>query len=243
MKILFKLLAFILIIQFTSCEKDDSNSVCNGNCTTIKGKIVRADNSGIEGVEVIFSYVFFAPYSYRRVIAKTKTDENGNYEMQAFLKDSELGTSEKFQILVDKVKIENSLTANYLKPSELLQEIVPKIEEIIIPGIENRNEIINVPNFKVPYKTDLTIKLNNYISVVPTDSFGFEHRVEYGFENQYILCKNENSTGLNSIFNFTTAIGNNRVRIFKWKNNVDTYLVQDISLTTNPSNQIVEFEY
>jgi hypothetical protein len=243
MKNFLNLICLAIIISFASCEKDDSDKACTENCTTIRGRIARADNTGIQGVEVTFSYVFYAPYSYKRIIAKTKTDDNGNYEMQGYINDNELGTNETFEIAIDKAKVENSLSDAYLKPSELTQEVFPRLERVTIPGIENRNEIIMAPNFIVPYKTDLTITLNNFVPAVPSDYFGFKHRVEYGFENQFILCKIEHATGANATFNFPAAVGNNKIQVITWKNNVNSYPVEDVLLTTIPSGQAFEYDY
>lgn len=244
MKIIVQSFLIIVIsIVLFACEKDDSHKACTENCTTVIGRIARADNTGISDVEVTFSFVQFAPYSYKRVIAKTKTDQDGNYEFQAYINDNELGALKTFQVIIDKEKVEAALSDDYLKPSDLLLEIVPQVEEIFLPGIEHRNDIINVPNFIVPYKTDLTVKLNNYIPITETDQFGFIHRVEYGFENQFILCTNNRAVEQNSQFTFKASVGNNRVRVFKWKNNVDSNEIQDINLSTIPSNQVLNFEF
>jgi len=92
-KIIFLLLAFSL---FQSCQVDDSAKGCNENCTSVIGRVVRADNTGISNIKVAFSFVQFVPYNYTRNIAETYTDENGNYEIIGFIEDRELGINENF---------------------------------------------------------------------------------------------------------------------------------------------------
>lgn len=238
---------FILLILtfslFQACEVDDTGETCSDKCTSVIGKIIRADNTGIPNVKVTFSFVQFAPYSYTRDIAETYTDDNGNYEIIGFIKDRELGELNKFLVSVEIDPIENALSDIFLKPSELLPQTVPSVNEIIIPGVDNREQI-QIVDFTVPFKSDLTVRLNNFQPIESVDNFRFRCDVQYGFENQKFSVNFDETEQVNQEFNFVTGIGANSVRIFKIKNgssmNGET---QEVVVTDNPSNITLDFEY
>ena len=241
MRKIFYYLTLLLIC--ISCSTDDTDETCNSDCTTIYGKIIRADNTGISDVKVTFSFVQFAPYSYQRNIAVAYTDENGDYEINGFIKDAELGIIKNFQITIDIEKVESLLTDNFLKPSELLQEIVPTVNELVISGVVNRNEPINIVDFTVPYKSNLTVNLNNFEPPLQYDLFGLTNHVEYGFENQKMLTTFENVNQLNTEYNITTGIGNNELEIRKVKNGSITRETEIVMINSSPSNLILTYEY
>jgi len=146
------------------------------------------------------------------------------------------------KISVDIEQIENALDDNFLKPSELLQEVVPRVDEIVISGITNREQI-EIVDFIIPFKSDLTINLNNYQPIEQIDRFSFENRVEYGFEHQKILVKFDRVEEVSGQFNFSTGIGINELRVYKTKNAIDATEIQEINIIENPSNIILNFEY
>jgi hypothetical protein len=237
------LLLLISLIFFQSCEVDDTDDICSKNCTSIIGKVIKADGAGIPNVKVTFSFEQFAPYSYTRYIAETYTDENGNYELIGFIKDSELGLSKSFRISLEVDPIENSLDGIYLKPSELAHHTVPRFNEIIISGVENRNQI-EIVDFIVPFKSAMTVHLNNFEPIENFDNFQFRCDVQYGFENQKIPIYFGEAEQMNQEFNFTTGIGINSVKIYKVKNGLIDYgETQEVIISENPSNIILEFDY
>jgi hypothetical protein len=237
-------LTLFVLLLFQSCETevDDTDKVCSENCTSVIGRIARADNTGIPNVKVTFSFLQRAPYDYVRHIAEAYTDNNGNYEIIGNIKDRELGTNKEFKISVDIEQIEDALSNNFLKPSELLEEIGPKVDEIIIPGVENREQI-EIVDFVVPYRSDLTINLNNFQPIEQVDQFIFTNRVEYGFENQKIMVKYGRTETLNEQFSFTTGIGINKLKISKFKNAIFETETQEVEITETPSNMVLNIEY
>jgi hypothetical protein len=237
---------YILLISifslFQACEVDDTADTCSDNCTSVVGKIIRADNVGIPNVKVTFSFVQFAPYSYTRNIAETYTDENGNYEIIGFIKDRELGPQYSFRISTNIEEIENSLEDDFLKPSELIQQIAPQVNETIISGITDRSTI-EIVDFIVPFKSDLTVRLNNFLPIEDIDKFQFESTLEYGFREQFFPINYDRAVDLNDEFNFNTGIGLNKVKIRKRKNGVFSTETQEVNITENPSNIAIDFEY
>jgi hypothetical protein len=235
---------FILILLLClSCEEDDTNLICSTDCTTVTGKIIRADGSGIKDVKVTFSFVQFAPYRVTRNISESFTNQNGEYEIKGFIKDRELGTLNNFRISVDINSIENSLGNDYLKPSELIPETAPSVNEIIIDGINNRDPI-EIVDFIVPLKSDLTINLNNFQPVGLADRFGFNCKAQYGFADQKFPVIYQETSQINSQFNFVTGQSENTVNVFKIKNNmVEPNIRQNVNITSNPSNQELSFDY
>ena len=239
-----KVVLLILTLSFfQSCEVDDTGEICSDNCTSVIGKVIRADNTGIANVKVTFSFVQFAPYSYTRNIAKTYTDDNGNYELIGFIKDRELGELNNFRVSVKIDPIENALNDDFLKPSVFQPHILPDINEIIIPGVNNREQI-EIADFIVPFKSDLTVRLNNFQPIESVDNFRFRCDVQYGFVNQKFLVNFDETEQINQEFNFVTGIGANSVRIFKIKNGSSMNgEPQEVIVTDTPSNITLDFEY
>lgn len=232
----------LIFSLFQACEVDDTAETCSDNCTSVIGKIIRADNTGIPDVKVTFSFVQFAPYSYTRNIAETYTDENGNYEIIGFIKDRELGPTYSFRILAEIEQIENSINDNFVKPSEIIPQVAPRVNETIISGITDRSTI-EIVDFIVPFKSDLTVRLNNFLPIEDIDKFHFESTVEYGFREQFFPINNDRAVTLNDEFSFNTGIGLNKVEIRKWKNGIFFTETQEVNITENPSNISIDFDY
>jgi hypothetical protein len=237
------LIPLILLISLFSCKQDDTDDVCTTDCTTIQGKIIRADNSGIEGVKVTFSYIISTPNYSIRNIADTYTDQNGNYSMSGYINDSEIDITKKFKITIDTLKVQSSLSNEYLKTKEIQPDILSKTDNIIIEGFESRPETINVVDYIVPFKSNLTINLNNFEPIIDYDLFGFESKVEYGFRNQKVLTKSANANSVNTHFNVITGIGENEIKVRRIKNGEATYSTETIMINESPSNVSLNFEY
>lgn len=240
-KILF--FSLICFISLLSCEKDDTDEICTSDCTTIQGKIIRADNSGIEGVKVTFSYIISTPNYSIRNIADAYTDQNGNYSMSGYIKDNEIGVIRKFKITIDTLKVQSSLSNDYLKTMEIQPDVLSRADNTVIEGFKTRPETINVVDYIVPFKTDLTINLNNFEPIIDYDLFGFESKVEYGFRNQNVITMSANAHSTNTQFNIITGIGENEIKVRRIKNGEVTYSTENIIITETPSNVSLNFEY
>ena len=252
MKNLIKCLLLILSISLTSCygTDDDTDKVCNGNCNVFTGRIYSENNVGIPDVEITLSYTLNQiGANYERIIAKSKTDGNGNYNFEAFIKDNEFNVG-FFHLTIDESKIENSITNEFYKPSELVNQVAPRINECLIPNLENRTQITNI-DYKIPYKTNLTVNLNNFNITTPNDQFGVGNRIAYGFqvENNRFLTKQNTDTGfgyangVNSTIVIPSVYGENYFRIIRFKNGLDEGANETILVNNPNTNSPISYTY
>lgn len=243
MKIKILFLSLVCVLSLFSCKQDDTDEVCTNDCTTIQGKIIRADNSGIEGVKVTFSYIISTPNYSIRNIADAYTDQNGNYSMSGYIHENEIDITKNFKITIDTLKVQSSLSDAYLKTNEIPSNLLSRIDNTVIEGFQNRPQTINVVDYIIPFKTDLTINLNNFEPVIDFDLFGFESKVEYGFRNQKVVTMSENANNANTQFNIITGTGENEIKIRRIKNGSASNSTETIIINETPSNITLDFEY
>jgi hypothetical protein len=111
MKNLIKI--FFLFLIFISCEKteDDTNNDCTSNCTTLRGKFVTLNNLPVPNIRVSLKYRIgggvLGGGSIRKIV-NTQSDQNGNFNKNFFIKDSELGNSASgyFEFEIDDSNID-----------------------------------------------------------------------------------------------------------------------------------------
>ncbi len=55
-----KFTLLLLILTFYGCSKidDDTDDVCNSNCTTLQGRFVTLNDDGVKGVKVLLKIYF-----------------------------------------------------------------------------------------------------------------------------------------------------------------------------------------
>jgi len=252
MKNSIKCLLLILSISLTSCygTDDDTNEVCNGNCNVFTGRIYSENNVGISDVEITLSYTLNQiGANYKRIIAKSKTDINGNYRIEGFIKDSEFNGG-YFFLNADENKIENSLSNDFYKPSEIVGEVAPASNEYLIPNLTNRSQIINI-DYKIPYKTSLIVNLNDFNQTNPNDQFGVGNRIKYGFESDInrFLTKQSADTGFgygigtNSTLTIPSAFGENYLSIYRFKNGLVEYTNETVIINNPNTNSPLTYTY
>jgi hypothetical protein len=245
MKNSIKSLLLFFCVFLSSCygTDDDTNLGCNGNCNVFTGRIYTENNIGIPNVEVSLTYELNQiGAAYKRIIAKTNTDANGNYRIEAFIKDNEFNVG-YFFVRVDEKKIENSLTNEFFKPSEL----VPNSNEYFVQNLTNRTQVINM-NYKIPLKTTLTVNLNNFNPITKNDSFIVRNLIEYGFETDYnkFFTKSSNdgyANGINSTIIIPSVFGENELKIFKVKNNIVENINQIIRVNNPNTTNTLSYDY
>lgn len=252
MKNLIKSLLTILSVLFVSCygNDDDTSQVCSGNCNRFTGKIYTENNVGIADVEITLSYTLNQiGANYERIIAKSKTDSNGNYNFEAFIKDNEFNVG-FFHLTVDENKIENSISSEFYKPSNLVNEVAPRINECLIPNLENRIQITNI-DYKIPYKTNLTVNLNNFSLTTPNDKFGVGNRIEYGFQvgsNRFLTKQSTDSgfgfaNGTNTILTVPSVFGQNYLTIYRFKTGLVDNVFETITVNNPNTNSPINYAY
>jgi hypothetical protein len=249
MKNLIKSCLILICILLSSCygTDDDTEKKCNGDCNVFTGRIYREDDIGLANVEVILSYELNQiGANYERIIAKTTTDINGNYNIEGFIKDNEFNTG-FFFLRVNTEKIESTLTNNFYKPSDLVNELASKINEYLIPNLTNRSQIINI-DYKIPLKTNLIVNLNDFNPILSNDYFRIDNRIKYGFEsvyNKYFTKPTNNgyANGVNSTINVPCIFGVNEFKIIRIKNNILDQTNEIINVNNPNTNSPINYTY
>lgn len=82
-----------LLIFITGCSKidNDTKDICTSNCTTISGKFITANNSPVSNISVSLDYRRSGGElggGYTRKIINTRSDQNGNFRKDFYLKDN-----------------------------------------------------------------------------------------------------------------------------------------------------------
>jgi hypothetical protein len=221
-----KLIILFCIFIFISCsrEDDDSKRGCTSDCTTFKGKISTVDGIGINGVSVaVIYYIGTELGSYTRIVARTKTNLQGNYEMHAYIKEDELTPNARgsFSIDVDENQLNKSIPSRYLKPNE----VYGATPDMVIYAIDQRNLVFE-NNYEIPLKANLKINLVGFIPIQEGDFFWVATSFYYGQPNSY-------SSGISSLYDigraknefttinsFTVLNSNTNIGIYKKKNGV-----------------------
>ena len=252
MKSLIICLFLALSICLTSCygTDDDTDKVCNENCNIFNGRIYTENNVGIANVEITLSHSFInIGANYNRIIAKSKTDNNGNYTIEAFIKDNEFNAG-FFRLTIDENMIESSITNEFYKPSEIVNQVSPTINECTFSDIENRTQIKTI-DYKIPYKTNFVVNLNNFNLTTPNDRFGVGNRIEYGFQlgNNKFLTKQNTSNGfgyangLNTTLTITGVFGKNYLTIYKFKSGLVDNVLETITINNPNANPPLNYSY
>ena len=254
MKNLIKVLLLIITLSLISCygTDDDTDKVCNGNCNVFTGRIFTENNVGIPGVEITLTYtVNQIGVNYQRIIAKSKTDSNGEYVIEGFIKDNEFDVG-YFHLTVDEYKIENSITNEFYKPSELVNEVVPKINEYYIPNLVSRTQVTNV-NYKIPYKTNLTVNLNDFNLTTANDEFGVGNSIKYGFQgaedaNRFYTKLSTNkgfgyANGSKTTLTIPSVFGENYLNIYKFKGGLVDHTFETITINNPNTDPPLNFFY
>lgn len=252
MKNLLKILSLTIFTILTSCygRDDDSDKEFTGQPNIFTGRIYTEDNAGIANVEVTLTYSLDQiGANYQRIIAKSKSDINGNYRIEGFVKDNEFNSG-IFTLTVDKNKIENTLSQVFYKPSELVNEAAPQINELIIGELNDRNQVIN-SDYKIPYKTTLQINLNDFNPTSANDRFGVGNKINYGFSSNFnkFLTKQTDNTGFGYAIGLKTTIvlpsafGENNLRIFRFKNGVIDDTLETVNVENPNTNQPLNYNF
>ena len=220
LKLLFVVL---LLLGMQSCfiNKDDTDESCSSNCTTLKGHVATADNNGLSDVEVRFRYEHIQELSsYKREIGKTRTNAEGYYEMEVFIKDSEIGESGgHFELIVNTDDIENQLDEVFIRQSDLGTELFPTRNRYSINNILTRNEIFEI-DYMIPFKaSNLEVSLQNFTPTQDNDYFLYNLKVPYGFPDNFIkpIQVERFAQNLNNTFRVQGILGKNQLEILRIK--------------------------
>lgn len=245
MKKLFGLLLLIIAFGCTKTD-DDTRDNCTMNCTTLSGNFITAGNKPLAGIEVSFNYFVGSELgSYTRKIAKTKTNSKGEYNVDFYIKDKELGNSPGYFAI--------SVNDQNLNPNQYIRLGNNAGIGYAIYQIKNRDTIIN-NSFYIPKKAFIKVNLNNYIPLQPDDFFEVETLYPSGPKSDQLNSLNSyysmaispfqlyKAKTKNQTFNVMVAEGEkNIVRISRRKNGItNVYESTEIDI---PENNTIELTY
>gem|GEM_PF-6282079 len=239
-----------MLLSLSSCNHTDNDSTktCTGNCNVIIGRFCTEDHVGLAHVDVLFYYTLNSiGINYQRIIGRTTTDSNGNYRMEVFIKDAELGGL--FFIQTDTAKIESLLSDAFVKPSDLVSSSFSSVGKCPISNLYQRTQVITM-DFRVPFKTTQEVHLNNFAPQATGDYFAVGSQIRYGFQtdfNQFLTKQSGNgysyAEGLNTTVQMVSVFGDNTFTILRIKNNVVERTNETVSIATPNPNNALNYEY
>ena len=241
---------FCISLVLISCEKndDDTKDICTNNCTTIQGKFVTANNVPLANIIVSFNYRISGGElggGYTRRIVSTKSNQNGEYFKDFYLKDDELGRLSRgyFTINIDDSKLSSN---NYIKLGNN-QSLGYAIYRI------GRRDTIIDESFYIPKKAYIKVNLNNYIPQKEGDRFEVQTLFPCGPKvGHNTFLNSEYATGFSGYDNFKAINLNNKfnvlvaesekniVRVINVKNGIATNVDYEINV---PPNNTIELTY
>ncbi|MEX0360726.1 MAG: hypothetical protein AB3N10_07015 [Allomuricauda sp.] len=161
----------LLAILAQSCDKDDTDLTCISDCTLIQGQFLTAKGAPLKNVKVGVNYYRSQGIgSSIRRIKKTSTDKNGNFKMQFYVNDDELGNVPGyFQFVYDY---------NGLDPDVF---IGTDYNSYGIGAIHSRDTIISL-EFYNPKKAFITANLNGFNPIKPEDHYKLNSQIPAGLK-------------------------------------------------------------
>lgn len=199
---LFRILLLCLcIINLTSCEKEEDDFLKEGteNTTIVKGKIVTTDGQALPGITVKVDYhegIGFH-YSLLRHKAEVKTDKNGNYKLEFYIKDDEMEEEEDspvskyFRLTVDMQQLDPK---QYILPFDMVSVSGPDSPvahlDPTIPATTGgsfdpapQRDTTYTENFYIPRKRYIPVTLKGLDPQKETNSFGVVTGFPWGGES------------------------------------------------------------
>ncbi|MEO1033700.1 MAG: hypothetical protein AAFX55_20110 [Bacteroidota bacterium] len=251
-----KIIYLLVTLSFFGCSKieiDDTNNICNSDCTTLQGRFITLNNVGIQGVKVSLRYkIAGGPLGggFTRLIVETETDENGNFYEQFYVKDDELGETVQGYFLIE-YDDSNLDVANFILSDNQIGSTTQPLAQGIA-SINSRDTIIG-NTYYLPKKTNIIVNLNNFVPIQDDDYFEVRTLYPFGPNIGYNdFLDSEYSTGfsgygtfsaseINSQFSpFVAENEENVIRIARRKNGVNT--IEDFPIFI-PSNNSIELNY
>lgn len=219
------ILLITIILVFSSCEKidDDSNLVCTENCTTIFGKVYTQYNTPLKNVAMKFKFQTTDPQNSNltltRILSKVRTNNLGEYSMNFYLKDEELGEwVGSFTLNADKNSVPS--TVFYDDYFNLYDEIYNLLTR----------DVVLQRDLYIPTLKRVKIKLNGFNGPSTEDYFRVLVEVPCGYDRTNV----DLVTGNNHEY---ASMGLNKYQLNNYNNLMSKTF--DISLALNETNFIV----
>jgi len=171
------ILFFLCTINLVSCEKeeDDFLSKETENSTVISGTVHTKDGQPLSGVNIKMDYYESAwlQYSLVRHKAKAKTDKNGNYKLELYVRDDELQRNENIRKYFDLVvDMKNLDSKQYILPGEMISNVI-SVDPLVVKPATDTAPIISynislernktyTQDFYIPQKRSVQITLKGF---------------------------------------------------------------------------------
>ncbi|WP_347173475.1 hypothetical protein [Polaribacter uvawellassae] len=241
----------ILILSFYSCSKtdDDNENICTSNCTIIKEKFITTNNVGIQGVKGQLQYRYsdggLLGESFTKLVANAQTDENGNFEVEFYIQDDELGNANgHFTTYYESINLDS--TKYIFSNNNFAVAMQTKY------SISNRDTIIG-NTYYIPKKTYIKVNLNNfsplkdddYFEVITLYPFGPNIGANNFLDSEYSTGSSGwgafKANGVNSQLNpYVAENERNIIRIARRKNGINS--IEDFPIFV-PTNNTIELSY
>jgi hypothetical protein len=248
----------LLILSIYGCSKteiDDTNNLCNSDCTTLQGRFITLDNVGIQGVKVSLKYKISGGAlggGSTRSIVETETDEDGNFNEQFYVNDDELGETAQGFFLIDYDDSNLDVASFILSDNQIGTTTQPLSQGI--PSINSRDTIIG-NTYYLPKKTNIIVNLNNFIPIQDGDHFevrtlypfgpniGYNEFLDSEYATGFSGYSTFEATEVNNQFDvFVAENENNIIRILKIKDGIST--PEDYTIYIPTDNNIeLSYEY
>lgn len=250
---MIKKIFIILTLTFYSCSETDDEQIlrnnCTLNCTKLKDKFVTTNNIGIKGVKGQLQYRFsegrLLGESFTRSIKNSQTDENGNFEVEFYIQDDELGNvNGHFTTYYKSINLDS--TKYIFSENDFALAMQTKY------SVSNRDTIIG-NTYYIPRKTYIKINLNNfspindddYFQVITLYPFGPNIGTNSFLDSEYSTGSSSwgtfKASGVNSQLNpYVAENERNVIRIARRKNGVNS--IEDIPIFV-PTNNTIELSY
>jgi hypothetical protein len=250
---MIKKIFIILILTFYSCSETDDEQIlrnnCTLNCTKLKDKFVTTNNIGIKGVKGQLQYRFsegrLSGESFTRSIKNSQTDENGNFEVEFYIQDDELGNiNGHFTTYYESINLDS--TEYIFSKNNFAFAMQTKY------SISNRDTIIG-NKYYIPKKAYIKVNLNNfspikdgdYFEVITLYPFGPNIGTNNFLDSEYSTGSSGwgtfKASGVNSQLNpYVAENEKNIIRIARRKNGVNS--IEDFPIFV-PANNKIELNY
>lgn len=240
------ILILLGLFALQSCVKDDTDLTCMADCTTIRGQLVTAKGEPLKNIPVALNYhVSYGVGATLRKIKETKTDQNGNYSMQFYIKDDELGANAEglFELMLDYGNLD----------PEVYMDTNPYYMHAIY-SIPKRDTTMTM-DFYNPKKAFITVNLSGFNPIQPEDYFKLNSTFPIGLKTKKnTIWDSGYGSGFGTNFSATTPNTKldsvlvvesdySRINVRRWKNGIGL-MDQDTILFIPEDNKIeLNFTY
>lgn len=185
-RILFPLFSLSILLLFSSCEKEETDTVIppGAEVTTVTGRVVTTGGVGLPNIKLKIWYARQSGNFLGSVLSRLKataiTDKNGFYRLPLYVADDER-TAEEYYYKSYHLAIDFSALdyAEYVMPGDLKGDA----EKTYTSNISLESDSTYEANFYLPRKRYLPVTLKGYQSSVKSQFIVYTS-MSWGFEKE-----------------------------------------------------------